>query len=372
MKQSISGMLRRKFLYGCTAAPALLRAQENSAPGKYQPVALAPDQGGIVYWSSDDLKKAHATLAAAAAKGLTTPTPRDLVELPITHTHAYNFLSRYPVPNRQPRAEFHQGNTDIYFIQAGSGTITIGGQLDPPEPVAGEPGEFQSNTVKGGKDFHIKPGDIINIPPSTPHITHPDPGGVSYMLVKVNLGMYPWTQVAGYPSAAHPKGDAEFTGDQGSLVYWPAEDLKKGHTLLTEAAAKGQTRPVGDLVPTPATRTHLYDFVSRYPTPGREPRAEYHEGCTDIYFIVGGAATMTIGGDLIQPTQSARMPGEYQGASVKGGKTYRVKAGDVVNIPPATAHLTHPDPSGFTYMLLKVNIGMWPWNIVATQQRGPR
>ena len=37
------------------------------------------------------------------------------------------------------------------------------------------------------------------MPPSTPHQSIPDPGGVSYMLVKVNTGVYPWSLIAAEP-----------------------------------------------------------------------------------------------------------------------------------------------------------------------------
>jgi hypothetical protein len=49
-----------------------------------------------------------------------------------------------------------------------------------------------------------------------------------------------------------------------------------------------------------------------------------------------------------------------------------VKPGDILSIPPATAHLTHADPGGLSYMLVKINVGMYPWSIVATQQIAPR
>ena len=37
------------------------------------------------------------------------------------------------------------------------------------------------------------------MPPSTPHQSIPDPGGFSYMLVKVNTGVYPWSLIAAEP-----------------------------------------------------------------------------------------------------------------------------------------------------------------------------
>ena len=41
-----------------------------------------------------------------------------------------------------------------------------------------------------------------------------------------------------------------------------------------------------------------------------------------------------------------------------------MKAGDVINMPPNTAHQSIPDPGGFSYMLIKVNTGKYPWELI--------
>ena len=55
-----------------------------------------------------------------------------------------------------------------------------------------------------------------------------------------------------------------------------------------------------------------------------------------------------------------KMPGEYQGSAIKGGHDYRVRTGDILQIPPATAHLTHPEAGGISYTLLKIYAGIYP------------
>ncbi|HYL34369.1 MAG TPA: hypothetical protein VEV17_00500 [Bryobacteraceae bacterium] len=377
MNQSIGGMLRRKFLYGCALAPAgFLEAQQNAAPalpGRPQLVPIAPDKGRVVHWRADDLRKVHATLAAAAAsKGQMVPPVGDLVELPITHTHLFNFVGRFPVANVEPRAEFHEGVSDVYFIVAGGGTITVGGELESRVQVSNMPGEYQGSAVRGGRDYHVKAGDVLNIPPATAHLTHPEPGGLTYMLLKVNVGMYPWNIVAGAQSAAQ-RSRIPLAPDQGEVVHWQGDDLKKAHATLTAAAAaKNQIAPSpAGLVELPITHTHLFNFVCRYPVENPRPFAEFHEGCSDVYFIVGGGATLTIGGEVENPRQLANMPGEFQGSGVKGGRSYHVTAGDILDIPPATPHLANPDAGGVSYMLVKVNVGLYPWNMIAKQQRNP-
>jgi mannose-6-phosphate isomerase-like protein (cupin superfamily) len=382
MKQTfgalLSGkLLRRKFLYGCALTPAgFLRAQQTPpapVPGRPQIVPVSVNEGDVKHWPVDDLRKVHATLAAAsAAKGQMVPPLGDLVELPITHTHLFNFVGRFPVPNVAPRAEFHEGVSDIYFIVAGSGTITVGGELEGRVQVRDMSGEFQGSGVNGGRDYNVKAGDVLSIPPSTPHLTHPGPGGLTYMLLKVNIGIYPWNMVAMTQNAAQ-RAKVPLAPDQGGVVYWPGDDLKKAHaTLVATAAEKNQIAPSSTgLVTLPVTRTHLFNFVCRYPVASPRPFAEFHEGCSDVYFIIGGSAALTIGGEVEGPRQNATMPGEFQGTGVKGGRTYNVKAGDILNIPPSTPHMTSPGPGGVSYMLVKVNAGLYPWSLIAKQQRNP-
>ncbi len=169
--------------------------QTASPPPAWTTVPLAPNQGETVYWSIDDLRQAHTELAARVASGQPVGSPRDLVELPITPTHAFNFLHRYP-RTRPPSAERHEGVTDFYVIVAGSGTLVVGGEIEGQETVPNRPGEYRGQPIRGGHNYRVKAGDMISIPPDTPHLSQPDPGGLTYMLVKINVGRYPWSLIA--------------------------------------------------------------------------------------------------------------------------------------------------------------------------------
>jgi mannose-6-phosphate isomerase-like protein (cupin superfamily) len=94
-------------------------------------------------------------------------------------------------------AEQHEGATDVYFVVAGSGTVVVGGEVENKR--TSRPGEYGGGPIKDGKPFKLQPGDILNIPPNMPHSTMPDPGGMTYVLMKVNVGLYPWSLINGTP-----------------------------------------------------------------------------------------------------------------------------------------------------------------------------
>jgi mannose-6-phosphate isomerase-like protein (cupin superfamily) len=71
---------------------------------------------------------------------------------------------------------------------------------------------------------------------------------------------------------------------------------------------------------------------------GQPPGVEFHQGNTDIYFVIGGSATVITGGDIENRERIPNRPGEDRGTLIKNGKGYRMKAGDVLNMPPSVPH----------------------------------
>lgn len=65
------------------------------------------------------------------------------------------------------RAEVHSIYGHVFFIQEGTGTVVLGGQLvDPKE---GQPGEWTGSSTTGGQEFHVSPGDMITVQVGMPH-----------------------------------------------------------------------------------------------------------------------------------------------------------------------------------------------------------
>jgi mannose-6-phosphate isomerase-like protein (cupin superfamily) len=155
-----------------------------TAPPSSSAIPLAPNQGEPTYWSADDLKNVHAQLAARSNG------------LPMMRTHMFDVVHR-PKLNTTPAAEQHEGVTDLYIVLGGAGTLTVGGEIADRKMIPNRPGEYTGGAIKGGRSFRLKTGDIVDVPPNTPHASQGDEGGLTYMLIKVNVGLYPWSLVSG-------------------------------------------------------------------------------------------------------------------------------------------------------------------------------
>ena len=177
-------------------------------------------------------------------------------------------------------------------------------------------------------------------------------------------------QSAAPPGGALPPGDysrMHLPPNQGEPIAWSVDDMKRAHVEL-DARSKGGSATAAnprDLFKPHVTRTHSFIMVHRAPlaTPGSAPSIEIHEGATDIYYVVGGSGTVVVGGDV--DNKRVVRPGEYGGTLKGGGKAFKLKTGDILNIPPNMVHATIPDPSeGMTYVLMKVNVGLYPWSLI--------
>jgi mannose-6-phosphate isomerase-like protein (cupin superfamily) len=82
--------------------------------------------------------------------------------------------------------------------------------------------------------------------------------------------------------------------------------------------------------------------------------AEWHEVQADIFVVQSGAATLVLGGEVVDGKTTA--PGEIRGPSIKNGQRHAIAAGDIVHIPARTPHqLLVPAGTQFTYFVIKVD-----------------
>jgi mannose-6-phosphate isomerase-like protein (cupin superfamily) len=79
---------------------------------------------------------------------------------------------------------------------------------------------------------------------------------------------------------------------------------------------------------------------------------EVHDSADDIYYVLGGKATLALGGELIEASEIS--PGEWRAKTVSGGNNFEIKKGDVVFVPRGTVHQRTVTGKGFSMILVKV------------------
>jgi hypothetical protein len=107
--------------------------------------ALAPDAPPVTFWSADDLYKAHADLAAKAAKAVKeagSGSSQSFGGGPVhVSTRNFSIFQLYRAHRDQPvqsltkvnslwdDAEQHAGAYDFYVITGGTGEMIVGGKI---------------------------------------------------------------------------------------------------------------------------------------------------------------------------------------------------------------------------------------------------
>lgn len=80
--------------------------------------------------------------------------------------------------------------------------------------------------------------------------------------------------------------------------------------------------------------------------------AEIHDASDDVYYVLEGSATLTLGGKLETPKEVE--PGEWRGPRIEGGQNVEVKKGDLIVVPRGTPHMRSTVGKDFAMILIKV------------------
>lgn len=79
---------------------------------------------------------------------------------------------------------------------------------------------------------------------------------------------------------------------------------------------------------------------------------ELHDNSDDIYYVLKGEATLTLGGTLAEPNEIS--PGEWRAKTASGGQVVVIKKGDLIVVPRGTRHQRTVTGKGFSMILIKV------------------
>jgi mannose-6-phosphate isomerase-like protein (cupin superfamily) len=155
-----------------TAAPAVA-ADKPATDDKAR--AASAGSGGFLHWSAADLKTQESKLIQALA-GKNSASQQLASRDGQSATMSHRLTSG--------EAEVHDGVTDIFYVHSGKGAFVIGGKVvDGKTP---RPGEVRGPAIDGGARKPLAVGDIIVIPPKTPHQIVLAPGErITYLVMKV-------------------------------------------------------------------------------------------------------------------------------------------------------------------------------------------
>ena len=78
--------------------------------------------------------------------------------------------------------------------------------------------------------------------------------------------------------------------------------------------------------------------------------AELHDASDDVYYVLEGTATLTLGGKLEAPKEIE--PGEWRSPSINGGQTFQITKGDLIVVPRGTPH--QRTGKDFSMILIKI------------------
>jgi len=132
---------------------------------------------GFDHWTASSLASMSKPLTAAAASDPHHAATKQLS----AYANEYFLLAHR---EGDGQAEWHETEADVFVVQSGSATLVVGGTMTGAETSA--PHEKRGGTIQGGTREKLSVGDIVHIPPRTPHQLLLDGGKeFTYFVVKV-------------------------------------------------------------------------------------------------------------------------------------------------------------------------------------------
>jgi mannose-6-phosphate isomerase-like protein (cupin superfamily) len=134
----------------------------------------AADPPGFEHWTASQLKGFENTLAAKIGAQNTATQ-----QLATFGNHAAIMARR----GGSGQAEMHMVQADVFVVQSGETTLIVGGEIVDGKQT--RPNEVLGSSIRGGMQRKLGPGDVVHIPPKTPHQMLVQPGQqITYLALK--------------------------------------------------------------------------------------------------------------------------------------------------------------------------------------------
>ncbi len=125
--------------------------------------------------------------AADISKGLSTAVVTDAAAGAAV-TVAPGIMVRRRSSGGEPQyAIVHPFSAETYYIVDGAGSLVTGGVLDPPAAVPADPDVVRSKSIKNGVMHKVAKGDVIVVPPGTPHWFNAIDSTITYLESRVRV-----------------------------------------------------------------------------------------------------------------------------------------------------------------------------------------
>jgi mannose-6-phosphate isomerase-like protein (cupin superfamily) len=119
---------------------------------------VAADPEGFAMWPGKQLKGYEKSLAPKIdAKKIATEA------LGKFGNHSFQVAHR----EGSGEGELHETQADLFIVQSGEATLVVGGTI--PGGKTTQPNEVRGPSVQGGEKKKLGAGDVVHIPPKTPH-----------------------------------------------------------------------------------------------------------------------------------------------------------------------------------------------------------
>jgi mannose-6-phosphate isomerase-like protein (cupin superfamily) len=136
---------------------------------------MGAEPAGYKYWS------------AAELKGLSKPlSNKPDAKTSLENLASFGSADHAMMVHREGsgQAEQHEAEADLMVIVSGKGDLIIGGTMPGAKTTA--EGELRAPSIDGGAHQKLGPGDIVHVPPKTPHQVMLDAGTqITYFVLKV-------------------------------------------------------------------------------------------------------------------------------------------------------------------------------------------